>query len=202
MFFWSKNSEIKIQAEDWLIEWNLCRLKKRMIAVNKNCRNKKAGWILLELNFLFMILILVSGIYCNVTHLIFNNCKKILADIEIARSARYTENVLTRELSFNSSSVRVSKDLNNRDQIICRKTSKNVRAFWYLSNFVLYRKTVKDSAMGTNPFSNPEIQVTNWHVFVLGEKKLGIIMTLRHKETGLMRNKSFTILLSNSLVTS
>ena len=173
-----------------------------MIAVNKNCRNKKAGWILLELNFLFMILILVSGIYRNVTHLIFNNCKKILADIEIARSARYTENVLTRELSFNSSSVRVSKDLNNRDQIICRKTSKNVRAFWYLSNFVLYRKTVKDSAMGTNPFSNPEIQVTNWHVFVLGEKKLGIIMTLRHKETGLMRNKSFTVLLSNSSVTS
>ncbi|MBQ8919738.1 MAG: hypothetical protein IJ056_06510 [Acidaminococcaceae bacterium] len=158
--------------------------------------------ILLELNLLFMMIILVSGIYCNSVQGICKNCKKLLADIEIARAARYTEGILRRELSYNSTQVRLSKDYNNRDQIVCQKTFKNVRMYWYLSGNVMYRKTIKGTTTGINPYSDTDIKVLDFHTIPLGNEKIGIIMTLKDSETGLVRTRSFTVLLSNSSVTS
>ena len=88
-----------------------------------NCCNKRiSGSILLELNSIFLIIVMVSGVYCNMSQTVLKNYRKILADIEIAQAARYTESIVRRELSYNSTQVKLSKDLNNRDQIVCRKT--------------------------------------------------------------------------------
>ena len=108
-------------------------------------RERKSGTILLELNFLLMMIVFVSGVCCNSTHMIYKNCKMILADIEIARAFRYTESILRRELSYNTAQARLSKDFNGRDQIVCQKTFNNVRAYWYLSGNVVYRKTIKEA---------------------------------------------------------
>ena len=174
-----------------------------MFTTHESCyRERKSGTILLELNFLLMMIIFVSGVCCNSTHMIYKNCKMILADIEISRAFRYTEVILRRELSYNTVQARLSKDFNGRDQIVCQKTFKNVRAYWYLSGKVLYRKTIKETTTGINPFSNPGIQVVDFITVPLGEAKLGIIMTLKETKTGLERKKSFTLLLSNSSLTS
>ena len=164
------------------------------------CDKSKSGSILLELNILFLIMVIVSGVYCHMAQSVLKNCKKVLADIEIAQAARYTESILRRELSYNSTQVKLAKDLNNRDQIICRKTYKNVRAYWYLSNAVLYRKTLKDTATGSNPFSGPDIRVTGFKTFPLGEDKISIILTLQDSETGLERQVAFSLFLSNGSV--
>ena len=63
------------------------------------CDKRKSGSILLELNILFMVMVLVSGVYCHAAQSVLKNCKKVLADIEIAQAARYTESILRRELS-------------------------------------------------------------------------------------------------------
>ena len=164
------------------------------------CDKRKSGSILLELNILFMILVLAGSVYCNAAKAVFKNCRKLLADIEIAQSARYTESILRRELSYNSTKVKLSKDLNNRDQIVCRKTLNNVRNDWYLSNAVLYRKTLKDTTTGTNPFSGPDIRVTDLKTFPLGKEKIGIIMVFQDPETGLERQVAFSLFLSNGTV--
>ena len=164
------------------------------------CDKSKSGSILLELNILFLIMVIVSGVYCHTAQSVLKNCKKVLADIEIAQAARYTESILRRELSYNSTQVKLTKDLNNRDQIICRKTYKNVRAYWYLSSAVLYRKTVKDTTTGSNPFSGPDIRMTGFKTVPLGEDKIGIIISLQDPKTGLERQAAFSLILSNGSV--
>ena len=125
-------------------------------------KQRISGSILLELNVFFMLFVLIGGVYCNTVQAVLINSRKVLADIEITQAARYTESILRRELSYNSTQVKLTKDLNNRDQIICRKTYKNVRAYWYLTNAVLYRKTLKDTTTGSNPFSGPDIRMTGF----------------------------------------
>ena len=176
---------------------------KRMNVNYKWCRTKECdGSILLELNIIFMLIIIISNVYCNSTQAIYRNCRKLLADIEISRAFRYTESIMRRELSYNSTQVRLSKDLNNRDQIVCQKTLKNVRMYWYLSGNVLYRKTIKGTTTGINPFSDTGIKVLDLNTVLLGNDKIGIIMTLQDSKTGMKRKKSFTLLLSNSSITS
>lgn len=99
-----------------------------------------SGSILLELNIIFLIIVMVSGVYCNMSQTVLKNYRKILADIEIAQAARYTESIVRRELSYNSTQVKLSKDLNNRDQIVCRKTVNNTQSNWYLSSGVYTAK--------------------------------------------------------------
>lgn len=168
---------------------------------NDNCCNKRiSGSILLELNILFLIMVMASGVYCNMSQTVLKNYRKILADIEIAQAARYTESTLRRELSYNLTQVKLSRDLNNRDQIICRKTLNNTRSNWYLSNGVIYRKTSRGATTGTNPFSGPDIQVTGFKTVPLGKEKLGIVMNLREPETGLERQVAFSVFLSNGFI--
>lgn len=172
-----------------------------MTANHKPLFHKRiSGSILLELNIVFMLFVLVSGIYCNTAQAVIKNCRKVLADIEIARAARYTESILRRELSYNSAQVKLAKDFNNRDQIICRKTYNNVRTYWYLSNAMLYRKTLKDTTTGVNPFSGPDIRMTGFKTIPLEKEKIGVIMTLQDPETGVERKIAVSLFLSNGSV--
>lgn len=172
-----------------------------MTANHKPFRNKRiSGSILLEINIVFIVLVLVCSVYCNAVQTVLKNSKKLLADIEILQAARFTESILRRELSYNSAQVRLVKGFNNKDQINCQKTFKNVFAYWYQSNGILYRKTVKNSSTGINPFSSSDIRMTDFRTIPLGEDKMGIIMILQDPETGLVRNVFFTLFLSNSSV--
>ena len=162
------------------------------------CNKRKSGSILLELNIMFMVI--VSTAYCNAIQAVLKNCRKILADIEIAKAARYTESTLRRELSYNTTQAKLAKDFNDRDQIICRKTYQNVRAYWYLSNGMLYRKTIKDTTTGINPYSGPDIRITRFKTIRLGKEKIGIVMNLQDPETGLERQIALSLLLSNGSV--
>ncbi len=161
---------------------------------------RKSGSILLELNIVFMVIVIASSVYCSAVQVFFNNSRKLLAAIEIAKAARYTESIIRRELSYNSAKVKLAKDFNNRDQIICWKTYKNVRAYWYLSNMMLYRKTLKDSTTGVNSFSNPEIKLTDFKTFPLGKNKIGVIMAFKDPESGLERRIASALFLSNGFV--
>ena len=149
---------------------------------------------------MFMLFVLMGGIYCNAAQAVLKNCRKVLADIEIAQAARYTESIVRRELSYNSTQVQPGRDFNNREQIFCRKTFKNVRAYWYLSNGMLYRKTLKDTATGINPFSGPDIRMTGFKTVPLGKEKIGIIMNLQYPETGLEKKIALSLFLSNGSV--
>ena len=164
------------------------------------CEKRKSGSILLELNIMFMVMVIVSTAYCNAIQAVLKNCRKILADIEIAKAARYTESTLRRELSYNTTQAKLAKDFNDRDQIICRKTYQNVRAYWYLSNGMLYRKTIKDTTTGINPYSGPDIRITRFKTIRLGKEKIGIVMNLQDPETGLERQIALSLLLSNGSV--
>ena len=160
----------------------------------------QSGSILLEINLLLMVIVLASCVYCDSAQAVFKNCKRLLADIKIAQAARFSESILRRELSYNSAQVRLGKDFNDRDELICRKTFKNVRTYWYLNGYILYRKTIKNSTTGINPFSDSEIQITDFRIVPLGNEKLGIVMTFKEPETGLTRKKSFALFLSNGNV--
>ena len=149
---------------------------------------------------MFLLFVLIGGVYCNMVQAVLKNCRKVLADIEISQAARYTESILRRELSYNSTQVKLAKDFNNRDQIICQKTYKNVRTYWYLSNAMLYRKTLKETTTGSNPFSGPDIRMTGFKVFPLGEDKISIIINLQDPGTGLERQVAFSLVLSNGSV--
>ena len=164
------------------------------------CNKRKSGSILLELNIMFMVMVIVSTAYCNAIQAVLKNCRKILADIEIAKAARYTESTLRRELSYNTTQAKLAKDFSDRDQIICRKTYQNVRAYWYLSNGMLYRKTIKDTTTGINPYSGPDIRITRFKTIRLGKEKIGIVMNLQDPETGLERQIALSLLLSNGSV--
>jgi len=161
------------------------------------CEKRKSGSILLELNFLFMIIVLVSGVYFHTAHVIFKSYKTILADLEILRAARYTESILRRELSYLSTQVRLSKDLMGRDQLICQKILQNVRCDWYVSNKILYRRTSKEVGSGINPYSYPEVQIIDFKIIPLANNRLGILMTLKHLETGMIRKYPITLFLNN-----
>ena len=147
-----------------------------------------------------MLFVLIGGVYCNTVQAVLINSRKVLADIEITQAARYTESILRRELSYNSTQLKLAKDFNNRDQIICRKTFKNVRTYWYLSNAMLYRRTLKDTTTGTNPFSSPDIRMTDFKTVPLGKERIGIVMTLQDPETGLERQIALSLFLSNGSV--
>lgn len=164
------------------------------------CNKRKSGSILLELNIMFMVMVIVSTAYCNAIQAVLKNCRKILADIEIAKAARYTESILRRELSYNTTQAKLAKDFNDRDQIICRKTYQNVRAYWYLSKGMLYRKTIKDTTTGINPYSGPDIRITRFKTIRLGKEKIGIVMNLQDPKTGLERQIALSLLLSNGSV--
>ena len=164
------------------------------------CNKRKSGSILLELNIMFLVMVIVSAVYCNVVQAVLKNCRNLLADIEIAKAVRYTESTVRRELSYNIKQAKLAKDFNDRDQIICRKTYQNVRAYWYLSNGMLYRKTIKDTTTGINPYSGPDIRITRFKTIRLGKEKIGIVMNLQDPETGLERQIALSLLLSNGSV--
>ena len=149
---------------------------------------------------MFLVMVIISGAYCNAVQAVLKNCRRLLADIEIAKAVRYTESTLRRELSYNTAQAKLAKDFNDRDQIICRKTFQNVRAYWYLSNGMLYRKTLKDASTGINPYSGPDIRITRFKTILLGKEKIGIIMNLQDPETGLERRIASSLLLSNGSV--
>ena len=164
------------------------------------CNKRKSGSILLELNIMFMVMVIVSTAYCSAVQAVLKNCGNLLADIEIAKAVRYTESTVRRELSYNTTQAKLAKDFNDRDQIICRKTYQNVRAYWYLSNGMLYRKTIKDTTTGINPYSGPDIRITRFKTIRLGKEKIGIVMNLQDPETGLERQIALSLLLSNGSV--
>ena len=164
------------------------------------CNKRKSGSILLELNIIFMVMVIVSAAYCNAVQVVLKNCRRLLADIEIAKAVRYTESTLRRELSYNTTQAKLAKDFNDRDQIICRKTYQNVHTYWYLSNGMLYRKTIKDTTTGINPYSGPDIRITRFKTIRLGKEKIGIVMNLQDPETGLERQIALSLLLSNGSV--
>ena len=153
------------------------------------CTKRKSGYILLELNVLFMIVVLISGVYCSAAKMLFKNYRKLLSDIEIAKAARYTESILRRELSYNATQA-----------INCKKVFRNVRSYWYVSGTLLFRKTVKGTETGTNPFSNPEIRINDFKTMSLGKDKLGIIMIMQDPETGMERKIPISLFLSNGTV--
>lgn len=175
------------------------------MSVNLNiCLNnseRKSGGILVELNFLFIIIILICGFFSNSAHAVLVNYKKTMADMEMARCVRFTKSFLCRDLSYNTTQIRLSKDLNGKDQITCSKTFENVRCYWYVSNSILYRKTIREAGFGVNPFSNPEIQIIDFRTERLANNRLGILMTMKHLETGLVRKIPFVIFLNNGLIT-
>ena len=149
---------------------------------------------------MFMVMVIISAAYCNALQTILKNCRKLLADIEIAKAARYTESTVRRELSYNTTQVKLVKNFNDMDQINCRKTYQNVRAYWYLSNGMLYRKTVKDTMTGINPYSGPDIRITRFKTILLGKEKIGIIMNFQDPVTGLERRIALALFLSNGPV--
>lgn len=149
---------------------------------------------------MFLLFVLVGGVYCNMAKAVLRNCRNVLADIEISKSARYTESILRRELSYNSTQVKLAKDFNDRDQIICQKTAKNVRTYWYLSNGMIYRKTLKNTTTGTNPYSGPDIRITGFKTIPLAKAKFGVIMNLQDSETGFERQIAISMFLSNGSV--
>ena len=164
------------------------------------CDKRKSGSILLEINIMFLVLVIAGGVYCNTAHAVFKNCRRILADIEVMQAARFSESILRRELSYLSSQVKLAKDFNDRDQIICRKTSKNISAYWYLSNAILYRKTLKSATTGINPFSCSDVRITGFKAFPLGKEKIGVIMNLQDSKTGLEKQVALSLFLSNGTV--
>ena len=172
-----------------------------MTANHKPLFNKGiSGSILLELNVMFMLFVLIGGVYCNTAQTVLRNRRTVLADIEIAKSARYIETILSRELSYNMTQAKLAKDFNGRDQIICQKTAKNVRTYWYLSNAILYRKTLKNTTTGINPYSGPDIRLTWFKTFPLAKRKIGIVMNLQDPKSGLERQIAFSMYLSNGAV--
>lgn len=172
-----------------------------MTANHKLLSNKRnSGSILLELDVMLLLFVLIGGVYSNMAKAVLKNCRNVSADIEITKSARYTESILRRELSYNSTQVKLAKDFNDRDQIICQKIAKNVRTYWYLSNSMLYRKTLKDTTTGINPYSGPDIRITGLKTIPLAKAKIGVIMNLQDPETGLERQISFSMFLSNGSV--
>jgi hypothetical protein len=161
------------------------------------CDKRESGSILLELNIMFMVMVIVSAAYCNAVQVVLKNCRRLLADIEIAKAARYTESTVRRELSYNTTQAKLTRNFNDSDQINCRKTYQNVRAYWYLSNGMLYRKTIKDTTTGINPYSGPDIRITRFKTILLGKEKIGIIMNLQDPVTGLERRTALSLFLSN-----
>ena len=142
---------------------------------------------------MFMVMVIVSAAYCNAVQVVLKNCRRLLADIEIAKAARYTESTVRRELSYNTTQAKLTRNFNDSDQINCRKTYQNVRAYWYLSNGMLYRKTIKDTTTGINPYSGPDIRITRFKTI----RKIGIIMNLQDPVTGLERRTALSLFLSN-----
>ena len=59
------------------------------------CDKRESGSILLELNIMFMVMVIVSAAYCNAVQVVLKNCRRLLADIEIAKAARYTESTVS-----------------------------------------------------------------------------------------------------------
>lgn len=172
-----------------------------MPANHKPLFNKRRfGSILLELNVMLMLFVLIGGVYCNTTQTVLRNSRNVLTDIEIAKSARYIETILRRELSYNTTQAKLAKDFNGRDQIICQKTAKNVRTCWYLSNAMLYRKTLKNTTTGINPFSGPDIRLTGFKTIPLANRKIGIVMNLQDPKAGRERQVAFSMYLSNGAV--
>ncbi len=164
------------------------------------CDIRKSGSILLELNIMFMVMVIVSAAYCNAVQAVLKNCRKLLADIEIAKAARYTESTVRRELSYNTTQAKLTKSFNDMDQINCSKTNQNVRAYWYLSNGMLYRKTIKDTTTGINPYSGPDIRITRFKTIMIGKEKMGIIMNFQDPVTGLERRIALSLFLCNGSV--
>ena len=149
---------------------------------------------------MFMVMVIVSAAYCNAVQVVLKNCRRLLADIEIAKAARYTESTVRRELSYNTTQAKLTRNFNDSDQINCRKTYQNVRAYWYLSNGMLYRKTIKDTTTGINPYSGPDIRITRFKTILLGKERIGIIMNFQDPATGLERRIAQVLFLSNGSV--
>ena len=164
------------------------------------CDKRESGSILLELNIMFMVMVIVSTAYCSAVQAVLKNCGNLLADIEIAKAVRYTESTVRRELSYNTTQAKLTRNFNDRDQINCRKTYQNVRAYWYLSNGMLYRKTIKDTTTGINPYSGPDIRITRFKTILLGKERIGIIMNFQDPATGLERRIAQVLFLSNGSV--
>ena len=62
---------------------------------------------------------------------------------------------------------------------------------------MLYRKTIKDTTTGINPYSGPDIRITRFKTILLGKEKIGIIMNFQDPETGLERRAALSLVLSN-----
>lgn len=161
---------------------------------------RKSGTILIELNFFFMTLLIVCGVGLNCGQMIFRNVPRVLADIELHQAARYTQNILKRELSYNVASIRLSKGFNNRDQLVCWKTHKNVKLNWYVYSKMLYRKTIKGMQVGVNPFSCPETQIIGFSTERLASDRLKLLVTMQEKRSGLTRTFPWIFRLSNGTV--
>ena len=161
---------------------------------------RKSGTILIELNLFFIILMIACGVWVDCGQMLFRNAPRVLADLKLHQAARYTQNLLKRELSYNVTLIRLSKGFNNRDQLTCYKTQKNVKQQWYVTGHMLYRKTIKGMNQGVNPFSSPEVQIIGFSTRRLAADRLKMLVTLKEPKTGFTRIFTWIFRLSNGRV--
>lgn len=173
---------------------------KRKKNGDKADRGRNTGTIMVELNIFFLVLLLGCGLLFNYQHMLLRNCIRVLSDIELFRTARYSQAILKRELSYHAAAIRLGKDLNGRDQLVCQKILHNVRTQWYVLNGILYRKTVKGTDSGINPFSDPRIEITGFSAEKLTEDRLKLSIVFTEPRLGISRSFPFIFYLSNAVI--
>lgn len=171
-------------------------MRRKKSSDNAAC-GRNTGTVMVELNLFFLILLLGCGLFFNYGQTLLKNCARVLAEIELFQAARYSQTILKRELSYNAASIRLGKDLNNRDRLTCRKTSANVQTQWYVLNKTLYRKTTKGMSEGVNPFSEPRAAITGVAAERLAADRLKLSVVFTAPGSGISRSFSFVFLLSN-----
>lgn len=155
-----------------------------MVKVARYCsilfgRNRKqAGFLLAELQISVAIMaVLVAVLYSDFCQLL-QGWQKMFLDIQLQDTGRYMFSILEKDLCYEGQLITLDKDSLGNPKITCRTGHAGKSYTYTLNSKSLYKTTKTTKTSGKNPLFVPGCNVMDLQAERLGEKLLGLEITL------------------------
>lgn len=151
-------------------------------------QNNRAGYLLLEFVFSFLVTIsFILLVFKGIEH-ILPSWERLTTQTSIYDVSHYMFSILEKNVGYEASLISISKDQKHKDKLICQTNQGNLTYTFSLENQYIYKTTKKANTSGKNPLYVSDCLIDDWKLAKLDDNLLLIELTL-HKNN---RRESLT----------
>ena len=145
-------------------------------------RNKKEGYMLLELILSLLITFTLISMLCQVFNQLLPGLHRLSNKTSLYDVGHYMLVILEKNVTHDAQLVTVTKDSSGVDKLICQTIKGSLVYGFTCERQRLYKTIRKASSSGTNPLYVSDCAVKGWRLTPIDEQQLLVEITLQRAE--------------------